>query len=440
MERVAGTAVPVAGRRDGRPRRGSSGRPLPPCAAFGTIMREPKTSEGRTREGGAAVAEAAERRRKSPEQILKEIERSKRGYFKLYIGAAPGVGKTYTMLREANDMLAEGVDIVVGVVETHGRKATAEQIGALPVLPLKPIEYKGRTFYELDVEGVIKRRPQFVIVDELAHTNVPGSKNKKRYEDVLEILDAGISVLSTMNIQHLESLHDIVEDLTGVKVRERVPDWILDVANEVQLVDLPPEKLLERLKAGKIYRPEKIPQALEHFFRPTNLIALRELALRELADDVDERLEEYREDDGAEEVAGASPKILVLVSDGGNAERLIRRGWRIAQRMKAELFILHVPTKPADRLSEAERKKLREIEALAKILGGKFFIRAAGGRPVIDVIVEFIKENAITQVVLGQTGMSRWQEILRGSLANRIMERTRFVDVLIVGNGQEKTR
>ncbi|MBE3596003.1 MAG: universal stress protein [Hydrogenibacillus sp.] len=384
------------------------------------------------------MVESREPKRKSPEQILAEIEQSNRGYFKLFIGAAPGVGKTYMMLREANDMLNDGIDVVVGVVETHGRKATEEQIGALPVLPLKKIEYRGRVFTELDVEGVIKRRPQFVIVDELAHTNVPGSKNKKRYEDVMEILSAGISVLSTMNIQHLESLHDTVEDLTGVKVRERVPDWILDEANEIQLVDIPPEKLIERLKAGKIYKPEKVEQALQNFFRPGNLIALRELALRELADDVDERLEELREEEGLEEMAGASPKILVLVHYGNNAERLIRRGWRIAQRMKADLYILNVPTKPVEQLDAEDKKKLREIEALAKSFEAKFYVRATGGRKVVDVIVDFIKEHGITQVILGQSARSRLQEILRGSIANRIMERTKFVDVLIVGDGSER--
>lgn len=382
--------------------------------------------------------ETYEKGRKSPEEILAEIEKSERGYFKLFIGAAPGVGKTYMMLREANDMLSEGIDIVVGIVETHGRRQTAEQIGALPVLPLKEIQYKGRIFKELDVEGIIKRRPQFVIVDELAHTNVPGSKNKKRYEDVMEILDAGISVLSTMNIQHLESLHDTVQELTGVKVRERVPDWILDEANEIQLVDIPPEKLIERLKAGHIYKKEKVEQALQNFFRPGNLNALRELALRELADDVDERLEHYKEEVGLEEMIGANQKILVLVHYGKNAERLIRRGWRIAQRLKTDLYILNVPSKPVDALSEEERKKLREIEALARALEAKFYVRAKGGRRAVDVMIDFIKEHGITQVVIGESARSRWQEIIRGSIANRIMEKTKYVDVLIVADGVER--
>jgi two-component system sensor histidine kinase KdpD len=376
-------------------------------------------------------------RRKTPEELLEQIRRENRGYFKIFIGAAPGVGKTYTMLREGNELLKKGANIVIGLVETHGRKETQEQIGDLPVLPLKAYEYKGRVLYEMDLDAILRLRPEYVIVDELAHTNVPGSKNRKRYEDIMELLEAGIHVISAMNVQHLESLNDTVEQLTGVKVRERVPDWILTEANEVQLIDTPPEKLRDRLKSGLIYRPEKIEQSLKNFFRLGNLNALRELALREVADDVDERLEHYKQEHGLENMKGANEKILVCVHYRPNAERLIRRGWRIASRLKCDLLILNVPSKPVQEFDEATRKKLRAIEELARDLGAEFYIEALGGRKAADVIIDFANRHGITQIVLGQSARSRWEEITKGSIINRIMKNTRFVDVLIVADGRE---
>ncbi|PTQ51183.1 MAG: Osmosensitive K+ channel histidine kinase KdpD [Brockia lithotrophica] len=396
------------------------------------------------RRGGKRMGFESGGRRRSPQEILEEIQRSNRGYLKIFLGAAPGVGKTVAMLREANEMLRQGIDIVVGIVETHGRKGTEEAIGNLPVLPLKPIEYKGRTFYELDVEGVLRRRPQFVVVDELAHTNVPGSKNRKRYEDVLEILEAGISVLTTMNIQHLESLHNTVEELTGVTVNERVPDWILDVANEVQIVDISPEKLIERLKAGQVYPdPRKIEQALRNYFRPENLTILRELALRELADDVDERLEQLTGrtgEEGDEEHAPVCHRILVAVDNDKNAERLIRRGWRVAKRLKGDLLVLHVITRSNRRRAEEERRKLRKIEEIAKDLGAKFYVEYSLGKKPVDVIVDFVKKHGVTQVILGESSRSRLKEILFGSIATHILRKTKYVDVLIVADVPEEER
>lgn len=374
-------------------------------------------------------------KRKSPEDLLKQIKRENRGYLKIFIGAAPGVGKTYTMLREGNDMLRNGVDIVIGLVETHGRSETMAQIGELPLLPLKKFMYKGKALEEMDLECIIERRPHTVIIDELAHTNVHGAKNKKRYEDVMDILEAGINVITAMNIQHLESLNNTVEQLTGVKVRERVPDWILTESNEVQLIDTSPEKLRERLKAGLIYKPEKIEQSLKNFFRIGNLNALREVALREVADDVDERLETYKHEHGIEGMIGASERILVCVNYRPNAERLIRRGWRIASRLKCELYILNVPVKPVHEFDETTRKKLRSIEQLAKNLGAAFYVEALGGRKAADVIIAFVEKMGITQIVLGQSARSRWEEITRGSIINKIMNETQFVDVLIVADG-----
>ncbi|SPT81152.1 sensor histidine kinase KdpD [Bacillus cereus] len=228
--------------------------------------------------------------RRTPEEYLEYIRQQNRGKLKLYVGAAPGVGKSYKMLFDAREMKKDGTDIVIGLIETHGRKETEEAIADLEKVPLKEIEYKGKVFYELDVEGIIKRAPQVVVVDELAHSNIPGSKNKKRYMDVQELLDAGISVLSAFNIQHLESVHDIVAQITNVKVRERIPDFILQKANEIQLVDATPEVLRKRLIDGKIYKEEKIEQSLQNFFTLNNLGALRELSLREVADDMDEKI------------------------------------------------------------------------------------------------------------------------------------------------------
>lgn len=374
-------------------------------------------------------------KRKSPEQYLQLIEKESCGHLKIFVGAAPGVGKTYAMLREGNDLLTQGMDIIVGLVETHGRSETACQIGNLPIFPLQTISYKGKELTELDLAGILARHPQYVIIDELAHTNVPGTKNQKRYEDVMEMIKAGINVLTAVNIQHLESLNCTVEQLTGVKVRERVPDWILREADEVQLIDTSPEKLRERLKSGLIYHPEKVEQSLHNFFRIGNLNALREIALREVADDVDERLESYKLERGIELMKGANEKILVCVNYRPNAERLIRRGWRIARRLKCELYILTIPLAPVDRLNAATRKQHRELEQIARDLGAEFHIRALGGKKPEQIMIDFVNEKGITQMVLGQSARSRWEEIIKGSIINRIMKNTRFVDILIVADG-----
>ncbi|MFD2169835.1 universal stress protein [Tumebacillus lipolyticus] len=375
--------------------------------------------------------------RKTPEQLLDAIERQSRGHFKILIGAAPGVGKTYAMLREGNELLRKGADVVIGLIETHGRVETERQIGELPIIELSAIEYKGKVLYELNVAKILERRPQTVLIDELAHTNAPSSKHRKRYEDVLEILAAGIDVISAMNIQHLESLHDMVEQLTGVKVGERVPDRMLHVADEVQLIDTSPEKLRERLRAGLIYKQDKIEQSLNHFFRLGNLNALREVALREVADDVDDRLEHYKQENGIDGMKGANEKILVCVNYRKNAERLIRRGWRIANRLKCSLDVLNVPLVPISELDEQNRKKLSGLEQLCASLGADLHIRPIGGKRPADVITDFVRAHGITQIILGQSARSRFEEITKGSIINKIMKNTRYVDVLIVADGVE---
>ncbi|EUJ31308.1 osmosensitive K channel His kinase sensor [Listeria cornellensis FSL F6-0969] len=318
-------------------------------------------------------------RRKSPEEILAEIERLKKGKLKIYIGSAPGVGKTYRMLSEAQDLLKEGIDVVIGLVETHHRPETAAMIGNLETLALKEIPYKGTVFQDLDVEAILARNPDVVVIDELAHSNIPGSKHNKRYQDVLEILDHRINVLSAVNIQHLESLHDTVQTVTGVKVRERIPDHLLDTASEVILIDVSAETLQKRLREGKIYASHKINQSLENFFTQRNLSALREMALREVADDVDDKTDKT---EAKLRAAAVNEKILVCVKNDDNAEKLIRRGWRIANRLRAELFILTAIPGDFGDLDPYTRKKYESWKKLANEFDAHFLVETNHNRKI----------------------------------------------------------
>lgn len=368
---------------------------------------------------------------KSPDQFLKEIERTNKGRIKIYIGAAPGVGKTYQMLRDANEMKESGIDVVIGLIETYGRKGTSEQIGNLEIIPLKEINYKDVVLNEMDLEAILKRKPQVVIVDELAHTNVPTSKNQKRYQDVLEIIDNGISVMTAVNIQHLESLNDYVNRMTEVKVRETIPDTIMDIADEVEVIDISIDALRDRLKQGKIYSIDKVETALNNFFRVGNLTALRELTLREVANEVDEHLMEYKNEKSVEGLIGAQEKILVCVNLNFNAEYLIRRGYRIAKMFKAALFILYVKGENYT----VEREKLKKLDDLSQLcisFGGEFKV-VTSNDPAIPII-DFAKENGITQVVIGQSARTRTNEIMRGSIVRKIMRGTKYVDVLVVAD------
>ncbi|MDR6124107.1 two-component system sensor histidine kinase KdpD [Bacillus sp. SLBN-46] len=311
-------------------------------------------------------------RRLTPQELVNKMDKLKRGTLKVYVGAAPGVGKTYTMLREANELKKKGIDIVIGLLETHDRKETIEQIGHLDIIPRKIITYKGTKLEEMDTGAIIRRNPEVVLVDELAHTNVPGSKYHKRYLDVEDILDAGISVISTMNIQHLESLNDSVEQITGVRVRETVPDHILRKADEIELIDISPKALQERMKEGRIYASEKVEQALNNFFKTGNLIALRELALREVADDVDERLEAWERKSTLRGPWRQEEVIFVCINLRPDSERLIRRGFRIAYRLKATWYVSYVIDHHP--LTEEEEQVLNKIRKLTERLGGKFEI------------------------------------------------------------------
>ncbi|MDR4321854.1 KdpD-like non-kinase potassium sensor [Bacillus cereus] len=367
--------------------------------------------------------------RRTPEEYLEYIRQQNRGKLKLYVGAAPGVGKSYKMLYDAREMKKDGMDIVIGLIETHGRKETEEAIADLEKVPLKEIQYKGKVFYELDVEGIIKRAPQVVVVDELAHSNVPGSKNKKRYMDVQELIDAGISVLSAFNIQHLESVHDIVAQITNVKVRERIPDFILQKANEIQLVDATPEVLRKRLIDGKIYKEEKIQQSLKNFFTLNNLGALRELSLREVADDMDEKISQT-----VIEPIGVKEKILVCVQYSSTAGKLIRRGWRMADRLNAELYVLNVERENIDSLSASKKQTIEDWKVLTNQFDARFVLEESKGRKPADVIIEVAKRLQVTQILLGQSARTRWEEIRKGSIVNEIMRQTKHIDIHIVAD------
>ena len=302
-------------------------------------------------------------------------------------------------------------------------------------MPLKEIKYKEKTFYELNVEGIIERKPELVIVDELAHTNIQGSANLKRYLDVEEILDAGIDVYSAVNIQHLESVNDIVQQITGIKVREKVPDTFVQKATEIQLIDVTPETLRKRLADGKIYSKEKIEQSLSNFFTVTNLSALRELALREIANDVDERIEQISGDIQNGPI-GVHEKILVCVHYGPTAEKLIRRGWRMANRLKAEFYILNVQSDDSSVIDTAIIRKVEEWKVLATQFNAKIIFEGRKKRTPAAVIIDVAKRYSITQILLGQSARTRWDEIRKGSIVNTIMRETSNIDIHIVADGR----
>ncbi|MFJ7366502.1 histidine kinase [Peribacillus frigoritolerans] len=372
-------------------------------------------------------------RRLSSTEIKEKIQKVKRGTLKVYIGAAPGVGKTYTMLREANQLKKNGINVVIGLLETHGRKDTGDQIGCLDMIPRKKVQYKNVTLEEMDLDTIILRNPEVVLVDELAHTNIPGSKNAKRYEDVEEILSAGISVISTMNIQHLESLNDSVEQISGVRVRETVPDRILHLADELELIDISPKTLRQRMREGNIYTMDKVEQSLSNFFKTGNLIALRELALRELADDVDDRLESFERKNGVRGPWRKEEVIFVCVNLRQDSERLIRRGFRIAYRLKAQWFVVYV--KDHQNLSNEEEVILKRVMVLTERLGGIFEIYyATHRRLVVKEITGQLKNKKATQVIIGHSARSRWKEIKEGSIVERLLRETRHLDVLVVAD------
>ncbi len=333
------------------------------------------------------------------------------GHFRIYLGAAAGVGKTYAMLSEGQRRRDRGTDVAIGFVECHGRRLTEKLIDGLEVIPRKVVEYRGSRLEEMDLDAVLRRRPQIALVDELAHTNVPGSgRNAKRWQDVLEILAAGIYVITTVNIQHLESIADEVEHMTGAKVRERVPDWVVRKANQIELVDSSPEQLRRRMLHGNIYPKERVPQALSHFFRTDNLIALRELALRFLADEADVELLEHLRLHEAGVLWETTERIMVAVTAGPGADVLIRRAARIAARVKGDLDVVHVTAGDASRPSG--RREIDQLRQLASDIGARW--QEIQDDDPAQAIARYARQHQITQIVIGSSQRSRWQQLTGG--------------------------
>jgi two-component system sensor histidine kinase KdpD len=358
--------------------------------------------------------------RPTADALLERIKARDRARLRIYIGAAPGVGKTFAMLQEAHALRARGLDVVVGCVETYGRPETEAQVKDLEIVPRRIVEYRGAAIHELDVEGILRRAPQVCIVDELAHTNAPGSRNTKRYEDVLELLNAGIHVMTAVNIQHLETLNDAVAKATGVRVRETVPDTFLDRADEVINVDVTVEELRNRLREGKVYRPEKVEQALSNFFRKGNLSTLRELALRAVADEVGEKAASYRAREGLEP-ALIPERVMVCMSSNALAPRVLRTGARIAGRLGSKWYAVYVetPREQSDRISPRDAEALQQNIRLAESLGATV-VRVKAERAA-DGLIAFAQREGVTHVIFGQSARSRWELLWRGSTLDRFL-------------------
>jgi two-component system, OmpR family, sensor histidine kinase KdpD len=367
---------------------------------------------------------------KKPEDWLEKVatpEKTK-GIFKLFLGYAPGVGKTYSMLSEGIRRHSRGEDVVVGLIETHGRKGIEELAPELETVPRRSIEYKGTVFEEMDVDAIIARQPAVVLVDELAHTNIPGSKHRKRYEDVQEILAAKIDVLSTLNIQHMESLAPTVRSITGVTVRETVPDWVPLMANETVMVDLTPEALQQRMERGDVYSKHKVHQALNNFFRRGNLIALRELALRQVAEHVDRSLESYMSAKEIEENWPVRERLAVCISENPSAQYLIARGARMARRLDAELYVVHIDTGRDE--AGGSQKSLDANIRFAEDLGAK--VVRMRGKSVADAMAAFAREKHVTQVIFGRAAVKGLRKLLYLSAIHRFLRDAPAVDVHIV--------
>jgi two-component system sensor histidine kinase KdpD len=369
--------------------------------------------------------------RPSPESLLARLSQGDQAKLRVYIGAAPGVGKTFQMLEDAHLLKKQGADIVVAVVETHGREETRALIGDLECVPMLRIEYRGVSFSEMDLDAVIARHPAIAIVDELAHTNVPGFKNRKRYQDVLELLNANISVITAINIQHLESLNDVVTRTTGVRVRETIPDHFLRRADEVVNVDVSVDTLRTRLRQGKIYDVVKIEQALNNFFRKGNLSTLRELALRQVATDQATKAQNYREREGLEQSL-IPEKVMVAIASRGSAKKLLRIGSRVAGRLASDWYAVYVetPDEEPGRIKPVDYAALQESIRFAEELGAK--VVKLKSRKVADSLIDFARREGITQVVFGQTSRSRWDILLHGSIINRFLDEVRDATVQVV--------
>ena len=379
--------------------------------------------------------------RSDPEQILARVKAEEdranntRGDLRVYLGAAPGVGKTYAMLNEGQRRHARGTDVVIGYVETYNRPLTVKAAEGLEVIPRRTVEYRGTALEEMDTDAVITRKPALALIDELAHTNAPGSKNEKRWQDVETILDAGISVITTVNVQHLESLKDTVEQITGIRVQETVPDWVVDKANDVELIDMAPEALRARMRHGNIYPPDRAQRALENFFRPGNLAALRELALRRTAEEVDDQLESYMHE---HDLNGwqTEDRVLVCIDFRPLSQTLIRRASLMGRRLKASVMAAYVRRYD---LSDDHKAALAQNLRLAAELSIE--VRELEGDDVAEAIAHFATANRITQIIVGHSQRSRWYELIHGSLVQGLLRRLPNLDVHVVAQpAEEKSR
>lgn len=377
----------------------------------------------------------AEPRRPDPDQLLRQVQEAealaRRAKLKVFFGAAPGVGKTFAMLSEARERLAEGVDVLVGVVETHGRSETAALVEGLEVLPRRELAYSGQFLPEFDLEAALARRPGLILMDELAHTNLKGSLHAKRWQDVMELLDAGIDVFTTLNVQHLESLKDVVAQITGVVVRENVPDTVLERADEVELVDLPPDDLLVRLKEGKVYLPEQARHARDHFFRKGNLLALRELALRHTAASVDAQMRRYMASEGIRKTWAAGDRLLVCVGPDGLSERLIRATRRMAGSLGSPWVALYVESPRHLKFSEEERARVEANLRLAEKLGGESVVIEGCGRTHEDILA-FAQSRNFTKIVVGKPSRPKWLDLFTGSPVDDLIRHSGDIDIYVI--------
>lgn len=377
----------------------------------------------------------------------------RRGRLRVYLGAAAGAGKTYAMLNEGHRREIRGSDVVVGYLETHGRPQTQEQLGDLEIIPRKQVSYRSVTLEEMDTEVIIARHPKVALIDELAHTNVPGSKHTKRYQDVQDILDAGINVVTTLNIQHLESLNDMVASITGVRVRETLPDRILDQADEVELIDISPYALRQRMKHGNIYPPERIEPALHNFFREGNLTALRELALRRTAEKTESQLQQYMTQHGISKLWPASERVLVGFDSRSHTRQVLRDAWRLAHGLHADLIAISIQPEgylaftsklisflkygtDAPKQREAALLRLEEHAVLAEDLGAE--VIRTKSYDIAKTLVEIAREHQVTQIVLGQPARTWWEELLRGSIVNRLLRLSSEIDIHIVPRSEDE--
>jgi len=380
------------------------------------------------RRGSESQMNQEQPRTKTPDEWLAAVDGQKRGRFKVFLGYAPGVGKTFSMLSEAIRRKSRGEDVVIGIVETHGRARTAELAAQLEQVPRKQMEYKGTLFEEMDVDAILKRKPEVVLIDELAHTNIEGSLHVKRFQDVLQILEAEIDVLSTLNVQHVESITPRVQSLTGITVRETVPDWVLDRADEVVLSDLTPEALTTRMSRGDIYPMERAERALQNFFRRGNLIALREMALQRVTRAVDRTLDDYVQRKKLSGHWQIAERIAVCISAGAGARDLIARGARMAEAMDGEFFVLYVETDPD--LPESRRRSLDGNILFAENVGAR--VVRLPGRSVPVATADYISKNRITQVIFGRSAVKGWKKYLYYLALQRFMSNAPHADVHIV--------